>query len=506
MKKKDLTKVIGISFLVFVVLSWFIPTGSYSSGAFTNGDLAPIGIYDLVKIVLGIFGNYTIYGIIFLLIGGLYSVMNKTGVYSNMVESIAKKFEGKGKNFLALSIITFALLGSVSGFNIALFILVPLFVAVIMYLGYDRFTALLSTVGAIMIGNIGSTYGFEISGYLNLYYGLDMNADMITKVIFLVILILVTILFVTKNAKIEKIETKKKTTKTAKKETKTSKTATKKKSVKEEKEVIAEEKRDIPFYEVSKKKNTKSVLPLAIIFIVTFLLLVIGLYNFQYAFTLTFFNDIYTSVTSFEIAGFPLFKYLLGSMNPYGSWNLGEIGFVLVIVSFLIGWIYSLKFKETWEAMKDGMKQMVPVAIIAILANIVMYLVLPSSSTGLHSNVFVTMNNWVVNLTGEFNWFTSGIGAFLGSFFYNDFKYLIDCTAATMATMQTDATVYPALAMLYQALHGLVMLFAPVSLMLMAGLAYLKISFKDWFKYIWKFLLQILLVIVIVVAIMLAFV
>ena len=499
MTKKDLTKVIGISFLIFVVLSWIIPTGYYSNGAFTKGELSPIGIYDLVKIVLGIFGNYTIYGIIFLLIGGLYGVMNKTGVYSNVVEGIAKKFEGKSKNFLALSIILFALLGSISGFNLALFIIVPLFVAVIMTLGYDRLTALLSTVGAIVIGNIGSTYGFEISGYLNLYYGLNSNADIITKIVFLVILMLVTILFVTKNAKIETVETKKKAQpKKAKKETKSTK--------KEEKEVIAETKREIPLYEVSKKKTEKSTLPLIIVFILTFVLLIVGLYNFQYAFEVTLFNDVYTSVTSFEIAGFPLFKYLLGSMNPFGAWNLGEIGFVLVVNTFLIGWLYSMKMKDILEAMKDGMKKMVPVAIIAILVNIVMYLVLPSSSTGLHSNVYVTMNDWVLNLTKGFNWFTTGLSALLGSLFYNDFKYLIDCTASVMATIQTDATVYPAIALLFQAMHGLVMLVAPVSLMLMAGLAYLNVSFKEWVKYIWKLLLQILVIIVIVIAIVLAFV
>lgn len=502
MKKKDLTKVIGISFLIFVVLSWIIPAGYYSNGVFTKGELSPIGIYDFVKIILGIFGNYTIYGIIFLLIGGLYGVMNKTGVYSEVVEGLAKKFDGKGKNFLALSIIVFALLGSISGFNLALFILVPFVVAVIMTLGYDRFTALLSTVGAIVVGNIGSTYGFEISGYLNLYYGLNSNADMITKVIFLVILMLITVLYVTKNAKIETVDTKKKTTaKKAKKETKTAKT-----TKKEEKEVIAEAKKEIPLYEVSKKKAEKSTLPLIIVFALTFILLVVGLYNFQYAFEVTLFNDVYTSVTSFKIAGFPLFKYLLGSMNPFGAWNLGEIGFILVVNTFLIGWLYSMKLKDILEAMKDGMKKMVPVAIIAILVNVVMYLVLPSSSSGLHSNVYVTMNDWILNLTKGFNWFTTGLSAILGSLFYNDFKYLIDCTASVMATVQTDATVYPAIALLYQAIHGLVMLVAPVSLILMAGLAYLNISFKEWFKYIWKFLLQILVVIVVVIAIVLAFV
>ncbi|MCI8445789.1 MAG: hypothetical protein HFG15_05040 [Bacilli bacterium] len=152
------------------------------------------------------------------------------------------------------------------------------------------------------------------------------------------------------------------------------------------------------------------------------------------------------------------------------------------------------------------MKEMVWVAVIAIIANIIMYLVLPSSSTGMHSNIYITMSDFILGLTKGFNWLTAGLSAFLGSFFYNDFKYLIDATSATMATMNTNAATYPALALLYQAIHGIVMLVAPVSLMLMAGLAYLKVSFKEWFLYIWKFLLQLLIITVLVLAIVLAFV
>lgn len=528
MKRKDLLKIIGICFMVFVVLSWIIPAGAYSNGTFTKGEVNPIGVYDIVRLAIGAVGNYAIYGIIFLLIGGLYSVMNKTGVYSNVVEGITGKFEKKSRNFLILSIIVFALLGSLSGFNIALFILVPLFIAVIMNLGYDKFTALISTVGAIIIGNIGSIYGFEISGYLNLYYGLDMNANMATKIIFLAILILLTILFVVKKADVNKVVKKKEkattkaaakkdpkvkvTKKTTKKETKTStKRGTKKKEekvveVKETKETVKDSKKDIPLYDGNVSKSKKSAAPLVILFVLAFVILIVGLYNFQYAFNVSLFNDVYTSVTSFKIAGYPLFKYLLGSMNPFGSWNLGEIAFILVVSSFLIGWIYNLKVKETWSSMKDGMKKMVPVAIVVIFANIIMYLVIPSSSTGMHSNIYVTMNNWLLGLTKHFNWFTTGLGAFLGSFFYNDFKYLVDCTAQVTTASQTNASLYPSITLLFQALHGVVMLVAPVSVILMAGLAYLDISLKEWIKYIWKFLFELLIVIFIIVAITIAFV
>ena len=42
MKKYNLLKAIGIVFLFVIVLTWFIPIGSYSNGAFTLGDTAPV--------------------------------------------------------------------------------------------------------------------------------------------------------------------------------------------------------------------------------------------------------------------------------------------------------------------------------------------------------------------------------------------------------------------------------------------------------------------------------
>ena len=54
-------------------------------------------------------------------------------------------------------------------------------------------------------------------------------------------------------------------------------------------------------------------------------------------------------------------------------------------------------------------------------------------------------------------------------------------------------------------MYGLTMLVAPTSLILMATLSYLKVSYKDWLKNVWKLLLElfiILLIIFIILALM----
>ena len=45
------------------------------------------------------------------------------------------------------------------------------------------------------------------------------------------------------------------------------------------------------------------------------------------------------------------------------------------------------------------------------------------------------------------------------------------------------------------------MLLFPTSMMLIAGLSYVEVSYKEWIKYIWKFLLSILAIILIVLVI-----
>ena len=53
MKKHDLLKAIGIVFLVYVVLSWIIPGGTFSSGAFTKGTTTPLGLGDIFLYPIG---------------------------------------------------------------------------------------------------------------------------------------------------------------------------------------------------------------------------------------------------------------------------------------------------------------------------------------------------------------------------------------------------------------------------------------------------------------------
>ena len=136
-KKYSLLLALLASLLFIAILTWIIPSGSYSYGTFTKGEIAPLGIGDLLKIPLWTFSTIFQFTLIFLVIGGFYGVLNKTSVYSNLVESVSKKFKKKPQVFLIITVVSLALLSSVMGGISYLFLLVPFFVFSITTLFYD---------------------------------------------------------------------------------------------------------------------------------------------------------------------------------------------------------------------------------------------------------------------------------------------------------------------------------------------------------------------------------
>ena len=81
MKKHNLIKVLVISILVVVLLSWILPTASYQYGSLVEAERAQIGFYELFTYPTLTF-SYFGYILLFALVtGGFYGILKKTGVY-----------------------------------------------------------------------------------------------------------------------------------------------------------------------------------------------------------------------------------------------------------------------------------------------------------------------------------------------------------------------------------------------------------------------------------------
>lgn len=463
-KKYSLLITIMIAFLLVVVLSWIIPASSYYQGTFTKGEIVPLGLGDLFKVPLWTFSTIFQFTLIFLMIGGFYGVLNKTGAYSNLVENLTKKLKKKPHIFLIITVILLSLLSSVMGGAIYLFILVPFFVTVLLKLGYGKCSSLLATIGSLFVGTIGATYAFDINGYINYYLSLNLNNAIWYKITLFVLATILLIFFILKIAKKE------------------------------------EKVEKIPLYEES-EKTKKSSIPLFVIVILGLVFALVGTFSWSDMYGTKFFTDIHTSITNFEVAGYPIFKNILGTMNAIGNWSMQDVNVILIIMSLLIGWIYSIKFKEIVNSFVDGAKKMLPTFIYATLANIIIVILMNGSGSFFN----YTIVNFLYGLSDNLNAIIHSLVVVVDSFFINYFPYLSSDVLNITTSIYTDAGAYPIIGLLTQSIYGFVMYVLPTSLILIAGLTYLNVSYKEWLKHIWRYLLYLLALIAVIVIIALSF-
>ena len=459
---KNLFKSLMIVFLTYVVLTWIIPTGYFSSGEYVKEAITPIGLFDIIRypIITLTTSILVLDAIVILLIGGFYGVLNKTGAYQNLIDKIVKKYKGKEKIFVIITVLLFTILSSLTALNLPLLILVPLFSTILILLGYSKFTAMISTIGSILIGNLVSTYGYGVAGYVTFFTN-NIN-DSIVYRIFLFILVVGLLLFtVLKRSKIN--------------------------NKKEE---------PILYNKISSKEYNKST-GLIITIVLMMIVIFVGMINWNGLFGITLFSDIQNKILDVTIKGYPIFSTIIGAMYEMGAWTNYELAVILVLATFIIGKIYKLTLNEIFESWIEGIKKILPVAFISLIANILL-VVMNTTSTGY--TIFPTIANYIFNLVEGFNVITFGLISFIGGILYNIFPYFLSPIYDPLASVYSTSS--SVMGVISQSVHGLVQFIAPTSMLLVVGLKLFDIDYKEWLKNTYKFILKVLLVIIIIVAIM----
>lgn len=525
--KRNLLKVIGISFLIFVVLSWLIPVGTYSSGKLTTSSIDPVGLIDLFNAPVQSFITFVLYGVVFATIGGFYGVMEKTGALEKVTDKMRKSFNGKERGFLILTVILFTVLSSLTGLVIPLFVLVPLFATVLFAMNYDKVTVLASTVGGLLLGSVASTYGFNITGYTKNILSLDMNNQIVAKLILLVILtagLILAILMASK--KTPKKNKEEKTEETVKEEKKTVKETVKKSAKETTKSTKDDSKKTVkkPVKKATKKTTTKkatkgntkalavtksvkkvsskskvSAVPLVVIFILMLIICLIGMYNWYYSFSIDVFNNMYDAIMGVKIKGFKIFENLLSGISQLGYWSNIDFVCAMIITSGILAWIYKVSLNDYIESFIAGVKKYLPTAIYAALASVILSILYQASYNGTGTLVD-TINAKIFGLTDGFNVITTAVASLLGSYFFNDLYYLL--ANLTSYVSGFDASSLSIAGLLIQSVYAIGMMIFPTSVVLIAGLSLFDVSYKEWIKYIWKFILITFLLVLLVCGIL----
>ncbi len=451
MKKKEysLLKIVLIPLFIYLVLTWFVPTGNYSGGEFVKGDISSLGLYGLFSAPIYSFAVFAQYIILILCVGGFYGVLNKTGAYQSIVDSISKK---NRTCLLVISVILFALLSSLFGETMLVFILLPFFISVLCKAGYDKVSSMAATIGATLIGMVASTSG-NLAIYKN-YFNLEPKVFILYNVIMLVILMFLLCMFIITKDKKEK---------------------TKKEAIK-----------DIPLYE-SVKGDKKGSIPLIIVLVISVLLIILGGYNWFYSYGVELFTELHEKIMGIELFKISIFPRIFGNFSEIGYFSNYDISAILVISSVIISWIYSISLSEFIDSFKKGAKEMLLPGVYVILASVVFAQVVTASG-----NISVTISNSILKLSNNFNILTGTLTGIVGSIFYNDFLYFMNGLYGIVSTY--EAGVMPFALNVFQSTFGVMMFILPVSVLLIGGLKYLNISYKDWIKYIWKYLLQVFMI------------
>ena len=276
------------------------------------------------------------------------------------------------------------------------------------------------------------------------------------------------------------------------------------KNVKEKKvDYALKDDADVMVTEVKGDYKNIKVWPIIVVFSLAFVFLVLGLVPWENLFGITIFKDFNTWLVSLAIGNFKIFpsiflseldKVPFGEFEYLGSYVL--INVLIVVLILIVKFACKVKFDDMIEGIIDGFKKMLPTAILTTLA----YSILICA----YNNGFMeTIINWASGLVGGFNLVVTYLLALLGSVFQVDLYYTVQGVFLPIMQAIEDSAVYPVLAVLFQSSYGIVMMIAPTSLILIAGLTYTNVPYSTWCKYIWRLVIELILVVLAIALILL---
>ena len=471
MKKHNALKVVIITLLLFALITWILPCATYQT-EYTEVGRYQVGLFDILSYQSTVFGYFGYIALFVLVVGGFYGVLYKTGAYRRMLDSLVKKFKGKEVICLVIVMALFALLTSFAGLQLALLMLFPFVISLVLMMGYNKLAATAVTAGSVAVGLMGTTFSYNTTQVLQQYLSVELTDLIWAKVVLLVLGVAILSLFVFKFGK---------------------KAGTKK--VEDKNDFIPEEVKTTKSKDKDKKHKVK-VWPLVLILDLILIVAILGFIPWNNSFSVTLFEEVTTAITEFELFGFPIFGKILGGVSPFGYWNLVELITLMLLAIIILKFVYKIKWDDVFDGFGKGVKKALVPALIVIL--IYTCLVLTT-----YDPYQLVIYKFILGLTKGFNIFTTGLVVLISSIFNGDPLHAFYSVLPYFVSVVTDTNNYQLIAVIFQAIYGIVTLVAPTSIPLMLTLAYTNTSYKDWFKYIWKLLVALLVLAFIVFTVLL---
>ncbi len=453
-EKHDLLKVSGVMVLLTILLTWIFKESYWDGSQLVVGEMSPVGMFDVFTYgLLGMFYFTVVVTFVFVL-GGFYQLLSKTTGYQNLTNSIAKAFDKKEVLFVLVTSFVIAALTSLLTEYYVVIGLIPFVITIMSKMKMHKITTFTTTFGSMLVGFVGSVYSTKISSMTNSVFLLNAKDNLWLKIaLFLttfVIFNLFTLLFMKKNNKVKKAD---------------------------QAEELFEETA------TTKGKTWPAAVILGLFLVVTLLAYIPWLEVFNIA----LFKNITTSIKEVTILNSPVFGYLLGDVEPFGNWDLFAFQVLMIMTSIVMAFAYKIKLNDFLTSFGEGFKK-VGKLVVVLLAS---YLILEFA---VMFPVLPVVVDWIVNLTSSFNALLGTLSGFVVSLFTTEYQYTTNLIGPYL--VGTFDTLAKPISLMMQTTYGLASFITPASAILLVGLSYLNISYKEWFKYIWKFLVALLVLIV----------
>lgn len=466
MKEKKNIKTILICIGIYMILSWVIKAGTFGTDGLVLSGFNQVGLIDLFLAPFQVFNSFVVtrfkyidetiiefgYGnilIAFLSIGILYGVLNRTRAYHKLVMTTANKLKHNELFIYFLAGIIFTI-SALTGLELVIFMFIPFLIAVLFKLRYTKSVAFTSTIGAMLIGRLGSLYNPTINGLNKVIFNVNINNNIGSRIAYFILLLIILVgtLYLNNSKKTKK------------------------------------EVNEIPLLE-EKKSTKKSFMPIIVVHTIVTVILLVCMYNWYYVFDITNIGNAKKSLTDITIANYPVMKNILGMSENFGYWTGFTMSALLLIESVILSIIYKVNYSKFIKGVKKGITSMIPVVLTGTLSLVVIVLSLSNSNSFIYTiidKIFNATDNVILGVLPA---------SILHNFFVNDYFALTSILSNPIVSVYSNDNLSLAL-LITQIGHGLASLISPLNIYLMAGLTYVGMTYKEWLKSMWKTLLVIL--------------
>ena len=520
-EKNNLVKVVGIMVVFAALLTWLIPQAEvFRTIEVTDAEIVRLGIMDFFQYIVMVIPYFSIYFIFVFVLAAFYQVISKIGAYQRLTSGIAKAFKSKEWIFAIIASLIFAVLAALTTEYVTLVIFIPFVITIISKMKLSKITAFAVTFGSIIVGLMGSLYNFQVAGHNVDIFGGDYAQHFWVRIALLVSAFVVFNLFNVLHIK--------KTLKTKKSEVVEDPFATEETPKKDGTSfnvgpwILGAV--GILFVILSFLNAGDDLLVPAVLVVGITLLIIAAVAKFlpKATFALLFglfalitilaylpwdafgeygvqlFSDLTRGFIGYELtipgimSEVPIFAYIFGNVPAFGNWNMVTIQILLLVTMFVMKWTYKISTDDFIASIGDGLKKVAKLAGLLLLIHAIIVITM-------YSNVIPTVVYWLMDRIEGFSLFFGTISAFIGSVFTIKYQFLMHLVGSHFSVTYSEYTAQ--LAIMFQAVYGFVAMLAPTSLLLLVGLFYSNISYKEWLKYIWKFLIIMLLIILSILAV-----